>query len=168
MPRVYLHRLRNEAVAAASRLKDCQSLIDRYPGLYVRFRGEQRLFYSKSVNERVTELQFDGHCGHCDHSPLVARVFLYDQETGERVHSDPPTFLISHSPSGNETYGEVPDPLWAERMAAAKISPQIIATIAKFLGQHPPVTEETPVEEQSSTGDVLALLVAASRTESDG
>ena len=140
----HIRRLQRQVSGIEKEIETYQKLEKRYPGIKVNTdRNGVRRLYSSVVNCGVDTLNIGPHCD-CHHSPCVIWAYLVDQETGQRIFSDPLSFVIAHRPEGG--LGEEPDPNWRRRLQEAGISDVIQEKVARYLANHPAIAddEESP------------------------
>jgi hypothetical protein len=117
--------LRAESLEKITQADKLAALLGEFPDLR-RWEGRWKkvVYYSATVNGRVTDFERRHNCGCCHDSPL--EVWPYVETEHGRVYSDPPMFSVGEQYDG----GDRANPGWDDNMRAKGIPDPIIERVS--------------------------------------
>jgi hypothetical protein len=125
--------MRDAATGLHREADQLEYLMTDFPDLKKKVgRWNKVVFYSRSVNARVTDYDSRHNCGCCQDSPL--EIWPYVMTEHGRVYSDPPEFRVGERDpmlSGDRPYEG-----WDKKMREAEIPETIIAAVAVHFHKH--------------------------------
>jgi len=105
-------------------------LIDSYPDLKIYSnRWNKEYFYSKLINEIVTDVEFANGCGCCADTPLYAKFFV--DIDGIKVYADPVEICIGEGSYNGSGY--INTETWRDILVALSINKNIFNKVEKYL-----------------------------------
>lgn len=132
---------------AAQKLTEAERLLRlqaEFPDLkkYVG-RWNKVAYYSKSVNDKVTDYESRHNCGCCNDSPL--EVWPYVETPDGRVYSDPPSFMVGERVP--VSYGDRAYPGWEKKLLDVGISGAVVERVSHLMSP-----SDSEGEEESDDG----------------
>ena len=126
----HVKKLEEDKARANKELEEIKALLEVYPDLQIYItRSARKLYYSSTVNTKVTDYEKSYSCGCCPDSEV--RVSPYLETSLGRVYSDPPVTPIG------ELYGYSDRPFtdWEERLRLNSIPESIIDRLTAFFAE---------------------------------
>lgn len=125
-------------------LQKALELTDVFPDIKVyKNRWNTEHYSSKSVNAKVTNIEFKHSCGCCSDAPLYAKCYLL--YNGIKVYTEPVEICIGQGNAyGN---GEIVDYNWKSTFEKYNINKSVNSIVEKFIEENLPENDEDEDEE---------------------
>ena len=120
--------LRKEAQAKLEEAASIEARLTAYPDLRRQVgRWEKTAYYSRTVNQDVTDIDTRCNCGCCPDSPL--EVWPYVNTPHGRVYSNPPCFTVGERCAYDEERDYIPYEGWETKLREAGIPEAVIERV---------------------------------------